>query len=200
MNEKNATTSKGTPILGLLPTHSDAEVSARYQGYVQGVKATASKTVDKLQAEAAKPVAAAEKARAKKVSDASSAKRSKISDIERRMTKARQKLDSLRRRLLDEAKAAYVRETDDARTNFKETVKPIEAGLEVSIRAVAEDTATKITAASAEFGPVFEAAAARRSEAERVAKELQDKIKEDVARAAAEKAAAGEEKPLVAVA
>jgi uncharacterized protein YjiS (DUF1127 family) len=190
-----------TPILKILPTHTDTQIEARYMGYVQGVKATASKTVEDLQKKAAEPVGKEAAVRAQAIEQARTGKAHKISDIERRMTKARQKLDSLRRRLLSDAGKEAEDATEAARKAFKSAVRPIEDGLEVAIRAVANDAGIKINAASAEFEPLFKAAVAKRIEEERKAKEAAEQAKKiaEEAKAAASVVAANDnaEKPLV---
>jgi hypothetical protein len=192
--EKAAKKIETTPILHILPTHTDAQIEARYMGYVQGVKATASKTVENLQKKAAEPVGKASALRTQALQEFVTKRARQISDIERRMTKARQKLVSLRLRLLSDAEKEAETAVENARKAFKAAVRPIEDGLEVAIRAVANDAGIKIAAASAEFEPLFKATVAKRIEEERKAKEVKAAV--EAAKAANDNA----EKPLVEVA
>ena len=75
-----------TPILGLHPAHSEAQIESRYLGYVQGVRKEADERALVAQKEAAEPVAKAAKVKEDQIKTAKRQRECAEQEIERRHT------------------------------------------------------------------------------------------------------------------
>lgn len=171
--EEKQQTLETTPILGILPTHTEAQIEARFRGYVQGVNASAMEATSKAQKEAAAQVGEAHRKKAEALVDAQVVKQREVSAIEARFKKLREQLEGQYRSELDRVELDHVLAKVEADKAFSAAAKPVEDTLEVKIRAIANDAAVKIAGASAEFTPVYEAAKAKRIAAEKAKKEAE---------------------------
>jgi ribosomal protein L31E len=155
-----------TPILGLHPAHSEAQIESRYLGYVQGVRKEADERALVAQKEAAEPVAKATKVKEDQNKAAKLQRECAEQEIERKHTKALQKLKSLRQSRLGKAKNVCTNTTLTAQQEFGNVAGPAAERLKVKLVHIANELSNKIIAAGKEYTPAKSRATALRQQAE----------------------------------
>jgi hypothetical protein len=183
-----------TPILGLHPSHTEAQIEARYVGFVQGRRKEADETALRLQKEAVDPISKATKAKNDALMLAKIAHEKEMQLIERKHIEALRRLKALRISRLDKAQNEFVLARDKAKRVFDSVAGPAGAKLEVLLTAVANDLANKIIDAGKEYTPAMSEAKARRLEAEAKDRARKEREAEELAAVKAAAKAAQAEK------
>jgi hypothetical protein len=157
---------KTTPILGLLPTHSEAEIDARYLGYVQGVQQEAAEATTKLHKTTAEPIAKAAQVRDASIAEARKAFENKERGAEQKYQRLLKALKTTLASRKQKNKNALDAALAAARKTFSDVAIPAGEELKVQLFAVENNARIKLTNAGAEHTKAMSFAKARRLKAE----------------------------------
>lgn len=155
-----------TPILGLLPLHSEAEIEARYLGYVQHVRQEADENILKLQKKASEPISKADAEKKAALAEARKQHKARVDEIEHKHREILKAAKANRQRKLDKAQNALDKALESAGEAFSAVAGPAAETLKIQLRAVSNDIANKLELAGKEFTPAFSAAQAKRIKAQ----------------------------------